>query len=77
LRLTADGKIVTCLFSQLGHDVKGLMRGGATDDEVRTFLSSIWRKRTDRYSDERLTALNSATYDPKDHRKIEMISLGG
>ena len=32
LRLTADGKIVTCLFSQLGHDVKGLMRGGATDD---------------------------------------------
>src|SRR5882724_12258658 len=77
LRLTADGKIVTCLFSQLGHDVKGLMRGGATDDEVRTFLSSIWRKRTDRYSDERLTALNSATYDPKSHRKIEMISLGG
>jgi hypothetical protein len=53
------------------------MRGGATDDEVRTFLSSIWRKRTDRYSDERLTALNSATYDPKSHRKIEMISLGG
>jgi cyclic pyranopterin phosphate synthase len=77
LRLTADGKIVTCLFSQLGHDVKGLMRGGATDDEVRTFLSSIWQKRTDRYSDERLTALNSATYDPKNHRKIEMISLGG
>ena len=77
LRLTADGKIVTCLFSQLGHDVKGLMRGGATDDQVRTFLSSIWRKRTDRYSDERLTALNSATYDPKNHRKIEMISLGG
>ncbi len=77
LRLTADGKIVTCLFSQLGHDVKGLMRGGATDEEVRTFLSSIWQKRTDRYSDERLTALNSATYDPKNHRKIEMISLGG
>jgi cyclic pyranopterin phosphate synthase len=77
LRLTADGKIVTCLFSQLGHDVKGLMRGGATDDEVRTLLSSIWQKRTDRYSDERLTALNSATYDPKNHRKIEMISLGG
>ena len=77
LRLTADGKIVTCLFSQLGHDVKGLMRGGAKDEEVRTFLSSIWQKRTDRYSDERLTALNSATYDPKNHRKIEMISLGG
>ena len=77
LRLTADGKIVTCLFSQAGHDVKALLRSGATDDEVRVFLSAIWRKRTDRYSVERLAALNSANYDPKSHRKIEMISLGG
>lgn len=77
LRLTADGKIVTCLFSQTGHDVKALLRSGATDDEIQTFLSSIWRKRTDRYSVERLEALNSASYDPKSHRKIEMISLGG
>src|SRR5581483_8671873 len=38
LRLTADGKFVTCLFSQLGQDVKSLMRGGASDDELRTFL---------------------------------------
>jgi len=77
LRLTADGKIVTCLFSQAGHDVKALLRSGATDDEIRVFLSAIWRKRTDRYSVERLAALNSANYDPKSHRKIEMISLGG
>jgi len=77
LRLTADGKIVTCLFSQAGHDVKALLRSGATDDEIRVFLSAIWRKRTDRYSVERLEALNSANYDPKSHRKIEMISLGG
>ncbi len=77
LRLTADGKIVTCLFSQAGHDVKTLLRSGATDDEIRVFLSAIWRKRTDRYSVERLEALNSANYDPKSHRKIEMISLGG
>jgi cyclic pyranopterin phosphate synthase len=77
LRLTADGKLVTCLFSQNGHDVKTLLRGGATDDELRTFLSSIWHKRSDRYSMERLEALNSAKYDPARHRKIEMISLGG
>jgi cyclic pyranopterin phosphate synthase len=77
IRLTADGKIVTCLFSQLGHDVKTLLRGGASDDEVRSFLSSIWQNRTDRYSVERLQALNSANYDPKSHKKIEMISLGG
>lgn len=77
LRLTADGKFVTCLFSQLGHDVKALLRGGANDDELRAFLASLWQKRADRYSVERLEAMKSASYDPKSHRKIEMISLGG
>lgn len=77
LRLTADGKLVTCLFSQHGQDVKALLRGGASEDELRTFLSSLWQKRSDRYSMERLEALNSANYDPASRRKIEMISLGG
>ncbi|HEY7219220.1 MAG TPA: GTP 3',8-cyclase MoaA [Candidatus Binatia bacterium] len=77
LRLTADGKFVTCLFSRVGHDIKALLRGGKTDEEIRAFLSSIWRDRTDRYSMERLAALHSANYDPKSRKKIEMISLGG
>ena len=77
IRVTADGKIVTCLFSQLGHDVKTLLRGGTSDNEIKSFLRSIWQNRTDRYSVERLQALNSDNYDPKSHRKIEMISLGG
>ena len=77
VRLTADGKIVTCLFSGIGHDVKGLLRGGASDEEISKFIVSIWEKRTDRYSAERLEALRSSNYDPKDHKKIEMISLGG
>ena len=77
VRLTADGKIVTCLFSGIGHDVKGLLRGGATDEEISRFIVSIWEKRADRYSAERLEALRSANYDPKNHKKIEMISLGG
>jgi cyclic pyranopterin phosphate synthase len=76
-RLTADGKIVTCLFSNVGHDVKARMRGGASDAELAEFIANIWRQRTDRYSAERLAALNSSSYDPKSHRKIEMISLGG
>jgi GTP 3',8-cyclase len=77
VRLTADGKIVTCLFSGIGHDVKGLIRGGASDEEISQFIVSIWEKRVDRYSAERLEALRSSNYDPKNHKKIEMISLGG
>ncbi len=76
-RLTADGKFVTCLFSQLGHDVKTLLRGGASDAELADFVRSIWTARTDRYSDDRLQAMRSATYDPKKNKKIEMIALGG
>jgi cyclic pyranopterin phosphate synthase len=76
-RVTADGKIVTCLFSNVGHDVKAQLRSGASDAEISEFIANIWRSRTDRYSAERLAALNSSNYDPKSHRKIEMISLGG
>jgi len=77
-RLTADGKLVTCLFSTQGYDLKKLMRGGATDAEIFAVISSLWLKRKDRYSEERLAALRSPTgYDPKEHKKIEMISLGG
>jgi cyclic pyranopterin phosphate synthase len=77
-RLTADGKLVTCLFSDEGHDLKSLMRSGATDDQLIEVISSVWSKRTDRYSDERLEAMNSPEgYQPKAHHKIEMITLGG
>jgi cyclic pyranopterin phosphate synthase len=77
-RLTADGKLVTCLFAQQGYDLKTLIRNGATDTEILDVISAIWLKRTDRYSEERLAALRSAAgYDPKRQKKIEMISLGG
>ena len=78
VRLTADGKLVTCLFSETGHDLKSLLRSGATNEDLMQFISAVWRKRNDRYSDERLEALHSAQgYQSKDHKKIEMISLGG
>jgi len=77
-RLTADGKLVTCLFSTQGHDLKSLMRSGATDDQLTELISSVWGARNDRYSDERLAAMNSPEgYQPKQHHKIEMITLGG
>jgi len=77
-RITADGRFVTCLFSNQGYNLKKLMRSGASDAELLEVISAIWLKRKDRYSEERLAALLSPTgYDPKEHRKIEMISLGG
>ncbi len=77
-RLTADGKLVTCLFSDNGHDLKSLIRSGATDEQLVEVIGSIWSNRTDRYSDERLAAMESPEgYQPKAHHKIEMITLGG
>lgn len=77
-RLTADGKFVTCLFSEVGHDLKMPMRVGASDRVLRERLVSIWNGRSDRYSESRLEALHSHQgYRAEDHKKIEMISLGG
>ena len=77
-RLTADGKLVTCLFSTHGHDLKTLIRSGSTDEQLIELISSVWGARNDRYSDERLAAMKSPEgYQPKQHHKIEMITLGG
>jgi cyclic pyranopterin phosphate synthase len=77
-RLTADGKLVTCLFSDRGFDLRPLLRGTASDEEILNALRGIWSARTDRYSEERWVALQSVDgYRPESHRKIEMISLGG
>ena len=77
-RLTADGRLVTCLFSRTGHDLKARLRNGTGDDELRAWMESVWAGRTDRFSADRLNAIQSADgYDPARHDKIEMITLGG
>ncbi len=77
-RLTADGSLVTCLFSNCGHDLRSLLRSGASDADLRERLAGIWGARTDRYSEQRLEAMASrAGYRPDSVRKLEMISLGG
>jgi GTP 3',8-cyclase len=76
-RLTADGKLVMCLFSDMGYDLKKPMREGARDEDLIDLIRSAWKGRTDRYSEERLEAMNSGDYRPNSRRKIEMISLGG
>jgi len=76
-RLTADGKLVLCLFADQSHDLKKMMRTGATDDDLMESIRAAWEARTNRYSEERLEAMNSGVYEPGSRRKIEMISLGG
>jgi cyclic pyranopterin phosphate synthase len=46
-RLNADAKLLTCLFSDRGHDLKSLIRSDATDDQVIEVISSVWSKRTE------------------------------
>ena len=77
-RLTADGKLVACLFAQDGFDLRAPLREGASDAELSAMIEGVWAKRGDRYSEERLEAiLSERGYDPSDHKKIEMIRLGG
>ena len=77
-RLTADGKLVTCLFSEDGYDLKALLRNGATDLEITEAVGRVWQARADRYSEERFEALHSIQgYQAKARQKMEMIRLGG
>ncbi len=71
LRLSPEGAIVTCLFSGAGPDLRGPMRGGATDDELEAIVRSTWGGRTDRYSE-----LRSQSAD-EPHKKVEMYHIGG
>ncbi len=72
-RLSADGKLYTCLFASLGWDVLGALRAGAEGVELEKFLARIWRGRLDRYSDERAELLASG----EARAKIEMSYIGG
>jgi cyclic pyranopterin phosphate synthase len=70
-RLSADGKLYTCLFAVKGHDLRRLLRDGANDEKIETFLRRLWSKRSDRYSEER-------TKKTKKRRgKVEMSYIGG
>lgn len=71
VRLSAEGKIFTCLFATHGFDLKEALRQGATDSELLSLISTLWKKREDRYSEKRSTESRSAT------PKVEMYQIGG
>ena len=70
-RLTADGKLVTCLFAADGADVRAELRRGRGDAELAAFIRGIWEGRSDRYSELRTAP------QPSPSRKIEMSYVGG
>ena len=76
IRITADGKLVTCLFSDRGENLKSLLRSGADDEELIRFISSVWERRSDRYSEQRAERLKTGN-NAAARKKIEMIRLGG
>jgi GTP 3',8-cyclase len=69
-RLSAEGRLYTCLFAARGHDLRAPLRLGASDDELAEQLHAIWTRRTDRYSELRTAETASLP-------KVEMSYIGG
>lgn len=72
-RISSDGKLYTCLFCARGTDLLSLMRQDHTDQEIANTIKDVWEKRTNRYSEERMDALQS----PRQHDIVEMFKMGG
>lgn len=70
MRLSPEGQLFLCLFGSKGHDVRSLLRSGASDDEIAGFVAGTWRKRSDRYSEVRG---DQTVARPK----VEMSHIGG
>lgn len=70
VRISAEGEVFTCLFGSKGYDLRALLRGGASDAEIREEIERIWRPRADRYSEIRTEATKGIP-------KVEMSRIGG
>ena len=75
-RLSAEGKLYTCLFASEGRDLRGPLRAGASDDDLLDLIAGIWRRREDRYSELR-SAATEAPDEEASARKVEMSHIGG
>jgi cyclic pyranopterin phosphate synthase len=73
-RLSTEGKLYTCLFATGGHDLRALLRGGHSDEEISTVIAHLWRARSDRYSEIRASRTGELQ---QRERKVEMSYIGG
>ncbi len=69
-RLSAEGKLFTCLFAVRGDDLRALIRSGASDEALQQAIGGVWQRRADRYSELRSAATG-------DEEKVEMSYIGG
>jgi cyclic pyranopterin phosphate synthase len=69
-RISAEGKLYTCLFAVRGTDLRALLRSGASDDDLREAVAGVWARRADRYSEIR-------TEQTAKRPRIEMSYIGG
>jgi cyclic pyranopterin phosphate synthase len=74
-RISVEGRLFTCLFATEGNDLRALMRGGCTDEELSARLAQVWTARTDRYSE--LRGRQTPGLRRPGARKIEMSYIGG
>ena len=70
IRLSAEGKLHTCLFSSAGHDLRALLRLDGEDSDLAEFITGLWRQRRSRYSENRSNSARPTS-------KVEMSYIGG
>jgi cyclic pyranopterin phosphate synthase len=73
-RLSAEGRLYTCLFAVDGRDLRAVLRDGSSDEELQAFIAETWTARDDRYSE--LRTLSTREGRP-DLPKVEMFAMGG
>jgi cyclic pyranopterin phosphate synthase len=73
-RLSTEGRLYLCLFATQGHDLRSLLRGGASDEDIASAIGHIWQGRSDRYSQLRASMAPDTSTGA---RRVEMSYIGG
>ena len=76
-RLSTEGKLFLCLFATHGHDLRALLRGGFSDEQISAAIAPIWRNRDDRYSELRSALPRERGADAAAPKRVEMHYIGG
>lgn len=72
VRLSADGKMYTCLFAKENQDLRAALRSGISDEQLSEMIAIRWQQRNDRYSEKRQELAERSKCD-----RIEMYQIGG